>query len=569
LTIKARRLSDLRAARSEIENHYVDELLAGRLDRREFLRRGAVAGMSASVMAALLAACGNANSPSSSSASSSSAQAPAAGTGTPTKGGILNVAAQTPATAINPLIVDDGGGLCMLAQTGEFLTLDNNLKLQLEPMLAVSWSHNGDGSVWTFKLRQGVAFHTGAPMTADDVVYTFKQLSDPKNTSNALSTFTGVLVPEGVRKVDSATVAFHLLAPNGNFPYLVSSDNYNAVIVPAGTDFGKWQKTFVGTGPFKLQSYNQNVSATFAANPKYWGPKPLLNGTQFKFYDSQAPQILALQGNDVDAIAQFVPSGAEAILTNPQYTIIKLKASNHRELSMRTDQAPFTDPRVRQAIALSLNRPDMVSALLHGLGSVANDNPFAPKFASTNTSVPQRAQNLGKAKQLLAAAGHPNGFSTTMAADIYEEIAELAQVIKQSAAQIGVTINLKVESQSAYYGKATFGNSDWLDSTMSLVNYGDRGVPNVFLDAPLTTHGAWNAAHFNNAAYDTLFKQYTAAIDVQTQRALAGKIETLLLAQTPIVIPYFIDGLTATTTAVHGVNPTSISQLFLGQAYKS
>ena len=566
MRINVRRLDTLRASRSEAENHYVDELLAGRLDRREFLRRGATAGMSASVMAAVLAACGGANS---TAPSSTASAASSSGGGTPVKGGTLNLAAQTPATAINPLIVDDGGGLAMLAQTGEFLTFDNNLLLRLQPMLATSWSHNGDGSVWTFTLRSGVKFHNGAPMSADDVVYTFKQLADPKNSSNALSTFTGVLLPAGVRKVDSLTVAFHLESPNGNFPYLVSSDNYNAVVVPNGTDFAKWQKTFVGTGPFKLQSYSQNVSANFVANPDYWGPKPYLDGTAFKFYESQAPQILALQGNQVDVITQFVPSGAEAILNNASYTIIKLKASNHRELSMRCDQAPFTDARVRQAIALCFDRPAMVQALLHGLGDVANDNPFAPKFASTNTSVPQRTQNIAKAKQLMAAAGHPKGFSVTMAADVYEEIAELAQVVKAATVPIGVDINLKVESQSAYYGKAVFGNSDWLDSTMSLVNYGDRGVPNVFLDAPLTTHGAWNAAHFHDPAYDALFKQYTAAIDVPTQRTIAGKIETLLLAETPLIIPYFIDGLTATTTSVHGVNPTSISQIFLGQAYKS
>jgi peptide/nickel transport system substrate-binding protein len=560
----ARELDRLRDRRSDVENHYIDELLAGRLDRREFLRRGAVVGMSATVMGAVLAACGGANNVGTSSASSSGAPA-----GAPTKGGTLSVANQTPATALNPLIVDDGGGLCMLGQTGEFLVLDDNQELQLKPMLATSWTHNADGSMWTFKLRQGVKFHNGAPMTADDVVYTFKQLSDPKNASNALSTFVGVLTPAGVQKVDSATVAFHLEAPNGNFPYIISSDNYNAIIVPHGTDFANWQKTFVGTGPFKLSSYSQNVGANFVANPDYWGPKPYLDGTAFKFYESQAPQILALQGGDVDAIVQFTPSGAEAILNNPSYSVIKLKASNHRELSMRCDQAPFTDARVRQAIALTLNRPGMVEALLHGLGSVANDNPFAPMFASTNTSVPQRVQDIAKAKQLMAAAGHSKGFSVTLAADIYEEIAQLAQVIKAATTPINVDINLKVESQTAYYGKSTFGNSDWLDSTMSLVNYGDRGVPNVFLDAAFTTAGSWNAAHFHNPAYDALYKQYVAALDVQSQQQIAGKIETLLLAETPVIIPYWIDGLAASTPKVHGMNPTSISQLFLGQAYKT
>jgi peptide/nickel transport system substrate-binding protein len=557
----ARMLDAIRTDRSELENHYIDEYVAGHISRRDFVRRGAVIGMSTTLMGAIVAACGNANSSSSSSS--------AAGGGKAVKGGTLRVATQAPAAAVNPLTVSDSGGLCMLAQTGEFLTFDNNQALALQPMLATSWKPSGGGKIWTFKLRSGVKFHNGSPLTADDVVYTMKQLADPKNASNALSTFQGVLNPAGVVKVDSSTVAFHLEASNGNFPYLVSSDNYNAVIVPAGTDFAKWQSTFIGTGPFKLKSYSQNGPASFVANPDYWGGAPHLASTTFTFYGSQPPQILALQGGQVDVIVQFVPQGAQSLLNNSSYNIIKLKSANHRELSMRNDQAPFKDPRVRQAIALSLDRPGMIKALLGGDGVVGNDSPFSPKFPSSNTSVPQRAQNLSEAKKLLAAAGHPSGFSAQLTTEQYEEIPALAQVIAAAAAKIGVNIKLKVETQTNYYGKSTYGNSDWLDASMSLVDYGDRGVPNVFLEAPLTSHGPWNAARFKNPTYDGLVKQYVAAVDLSTQRQLAGKIETLLLQETPLVIPYFIDGLTATTTSVHGVNPTSLSAIFLKDAYKA
>src|SRR5205807_4359778 len=106
--------------------------------------------------------------------------------GTPTKGGTLKLASQAPSAAVNPLTVSDAGGLCMLAQTGEFLAFDDNVALQLKPMLATAWKPTKNGAVWTFSLRQGVKFHDGSPMTADDVVYTFQQLSDPKNASNAL-----------------------------------------------------------------------------------------------------------------------------------------------------------------------------------------------------------------------------------------------------------------------------------------------------------------------------------------------------------------------------------------------
>ena len=559
-----RQLDDLRQGRTQLENHHIDELLSGGLSRRQFLRRASVIGMSAPLAGAIVAACGGANS--SGGTSSTKGGGGGGGGGKPTSGGTLRLALLAPGARIDPLTTNDTGNV-MMTQTGEFLVFDSNLELELQPMLATSWSHNGDGTVWTFKLRQGVKFNNGQPMTADDVVWTFQQQSDPKNAANALSAFTGVLKPEGVAKVDTYTVAFHLESANGNFPYLVSSDNYNTIIVPKNTDFGKWQNTFVGTGAFKLKSYQQNVGASFVPNPHWWGGKPYLDGSQFTFYASAQPQVVALQGGDVDVIVQFAAAGGQSLIKDPNYKILSYKASVHRELSMRNDQPPFTDARVRRAVALSLDRPAMVKALLDGYGTIGNDNPFAPLFRSTNTSVPQRTQNLTEAKQLMAQAGHARGVSAPLYSEINQEIPLLAQAIKGYAAKIGVDFTLKIESQDQYFGKSTFGQSDWLDGTASLVDYGDRGVPNVFLGAPLVSGGAWNAAHFSNKTYDSLAKQYVAAVDLSAQRKIAGQIETLLLQETPIVIPYFLNGLTASTQHVFGLNPTALPQLYIDRAY--
>jgi peptide/nickel transport system substrate-binding protein len=463
----------------------------------------------------------------------------------------------------------------MLAQTGEYLCLSTQT-LVLKPVLAESWSANSTADVWTFKIRQGVKFHNGKALTADDVVYTYQLQSDPKNASNALSNFGGVLTPSGVKKVDDFTVAFHLDAPNGNFPYLTSSDNYNMIIIPKGYNPASWQGSFIGTGPFVLKSYTPKVGASFTRNEQYWGTKAKPAETQFTFYADQTPEILALSNGSIDVVGQFAVAGAEQLLVSgAPYNIIKLRSSAHRELSMRCDQAPFTDPRVRQAIALTLDRPAIVKALFKGFADVGNDSPFAPVFPSTNTSVAQRTQNIAKAKSLLAAAGHSNGFSTHLTTEQFLEIPEYAQIVAESAKAIGVTIGLTIESSSAYYGKATFGNSDWLDATMSLVDYGHRSVPNVFLTAPLQTTnaktgtGPWNAAHFSNSQYDSLVSQYIATVDLSTQKTIAGKIETLLLDQTPIIYGYFYNYLTATAKTVSGAYPTAIGHIFLYDATKS
>jgi peptide/nickel transport system substrate-binding protein len=558
-------LSRLRAGQNEIANHVIDEFVAGRLSRRDLLRRGALVGISAPVLGGILAACGS-SSPSPSSSGSG-------GTAAGKAGATINVGIITPAAAINPVTVADQGGLDMLGQTGEYLTFSDQT-LTLKPQLATSWTSNSTADVWTFEIRQGVKFHTGQTMTADDVVYTYQLQTNPKGTANALSALGGVLVPSGVKKTGPYTVEFHLSAPNGNFPYLTSSDNYNMIILPKGYDPAKWQSTFVGTGPFVLKSYTTNQGATFTANPDYWGPKPKPAGTNFTFYATQTPAISALVSGTIDVIGQFSVTGGEQLLSGG-YNIIKLKSSAHRELSMRNDVAPFTDARVRQAIALTLDRPAIVKALFKGFADLGNDSPFAPVFPSTNTSVAQRVQDIAKAKSLLAAAGHGSGFSTQLVTENFVEIPQYAQIIAQSAKEIGVNISLKVESSSQYYGKATFGNSDWLDATMSLVDYGHRSVPNAFLTSALETYnaktgtGTWNAAHFANAQYDKLAAQYVAASDVGTQKTIAGQIETLLLAETPIVVGYFYNYLTATTKGVTGVYPTAIGHLFLYDAAKS
>ena len=316
----------------------------------------------------------------------------------------------------------------MLGQTGEYLVLSTQT-LTPKPVLAESWSPNSTADVWTFKIRQNVKFHNGQPLTADDVVYTFKLLTNPKAANPTLA---GVLVPSGVQKVDDHTVAFHLEAPNGNFPYLVSSDNYNTIIIPNNYDPAKWQSSFIGTGPFKLKSYTEKQGASFVRNDSYWGPKAKPAATEFTFYDTETPLTLALTGGSIDVVGQFSVSTSPQLL-NGQYNVVKLKSSAHRELSMRNDQAPFTDPRVRRAIALSLDRTAIVKSLFKGNADVGNDSPFAPVFPSTDTSIAQRAMNISQAKSLLAAAGHGSGFSTQLLANQQQEIPQYAQIIVESA----------------------------------------------------------------------------------------------------------------------------------------
>ena len=174
------------------------------------------------------------------------------------------------------------------------------------------------------------------------------------------------------------------------------------IILPKGFDPGKWQRSFIGTGPFMLKSYTPKVGASFTRNEQLLGHEgPAGRRPSSPSTTLRRRRSCALTGGTIDVVGQFSVTGGEQLL-NGGLNVIKLKSSAHRELSMRNDQAPFTDPRVRQAIALTLDRPAIVQALFKGYADLGNDSPFAPVFPSTNTSVPQRAKDLAKAKSLLS-----------------------------------------------------------------------------------------------------------------------------------------------------------------------
>jgi peptide/nickel transport system substrate-binding protein len=558
-----RRAGVFRRRRNDIENHIIDEYVAGRIDRREFIKRGTVAGLSLPMISFLIAACGGANDTSTTTPAASSGTGGATTAAPATKGGTIRLGITTPTTEVDPVLNGDTGGLAMLALTGEFLSVDENK--QLTPWLAESWTSNADATEWTFKIRQGVMFNDGTPLTAKDVAASINRLADPANKSNALSAFTGVLSKDAATAPDDATCVFKLDAANGSFPYYLSSDNYNAVILPA-TYAGDFTKTFPGTGPWKLDSYQEGVGASFSRNDAYWGKKAIPDKLDITFAADEAAQILALQGNQLDVVQQVSVSGAQAILDDPKFAIIALQSSAHRELSMRCDKKPFDDPRVRQAVALVIDRQGIVDGLFQGKSDLGNDSPFAPVFAQTDTTIAQRAKDVEKAKSLLSDAGVANGFDTELVAIQTQEVPEYAQIVVDAAKEIGINIKLTVEDGGTYYGDAVFGKSHWLDSVMSLVDYGHRGVPNVFLSAPLLSDGTWNAAHYKNPDYDKAVADYIAAVDLQSQQKLAGGIQQKLLDDTPIIFSYFYNFLSATRAGVTGVRTTAMSHVWVDQS---
>jgi peptide/nickel transport system substrate-binding protein len=553
------RLDEVRRAAGPIENTVIDELLGRKVDRRVFIQRATLFGLSASAIGTVLIAAGC---------------GPSSGPATGKVGGRLKMGIiPPPAHDIEPHTFADQGALETGSIAGEHL-IRSAANLKLVPELATSWSPNSDASVWTIKLRANVKFQTGQAMTADDIVTTYERLVSKSSGSQALSAFKGVLSPGGTTKVDNLTVKFQLDNPTASFPYLLSSTTYQSIMLPANYQLGTFTSKPQTTGAFKLTSYTPGVGAKYDRNPDWWGGRPPLDGVDVTYYTDAAAADAALLGGTIDLIGQIQLATDRALFNNSKIQIFGGRGATHRQVPMRVDlNNPLKDPQVRQAIALTLDRQSIVNTLFSKYADVGNDTPWAPVYPSSvgDPDVPQRKQDINKAKQLMAAAGFSSGFSITLTTEQTGEIPQLAQIIQSAVKAINIDMKLSILTATAYFDGSQlgppsgWGNTPWLNAPINITDWGHRSVPNVFLTSALQSNGVWNAAHYSNPQFDAAAKSFIGAISIDDQRKYAKQAETILQKDTPVIFPYFYNYLAAGSQSVKGYYADPQGTVFLSQ----
>jgi peptide/nickel transport system substrate-binding protein len=535
-----------------IENNLIDELVAGELDRQDFLRRAAVFGLGAGTIGMLLRYVGETE--------------PAFGaTLAPAKvGGTLRVGTVAYNSSLEPYGLREAGSLGLAGIPGEYLTYTNN-SLQVKPWLATTWKANKDLTVWTFQIRRNVKFHNGKTLTADDVVASFRQYLNQK-TSQILSALPATMIePSGVVKTGPYSVQFRLKAPNNAFPYLVSQTTYQAIIQPAAIAArpDTWVSSgMIGTGAFRLKSQNKQRAELVRFNG-YWGGKAPLDRVVITFYADPAPMVLALRGGQLDVVVQMSPQQARSFKNNSRYRVYTVPVSSHNMFGLRVDTDPFKDARVRRAIALTLNRPDIINRVLLGAGALGNDSPFFSKYPSS-VPLPQRKQNIAQARTLLREAGQEN-LKFTITTHNQFDVPDYAAAIQAAARQAGITIDLDVMTYDDYYAAVGGGDyattTPWLNKPATITEYGARGAPNLYVTAAYQSGGIWNASKYSNNQFDAAARAYLGSADLKTQRKHAKTMETLLLRDTPVITAYFLAFTGASSSKVRNYAADPISHI--------
>lgn len=305
--------------------------------------------------------------------------------------------------------------------------------------LAESWQRDGDGA-WTFKLRQAV-FHNGAPVTPDDVKWTVEQVAAERSTAYLRTECQRI---ERIEAPDARTVRVVTKEPNATIPLLFAS--YFLPICAKGSVGGSTEggAAGIGAGPFRLTGQERGSWLEFAAFDKYYRPGlPKLKTVRMQAYADETLRVAALQAGDVDLI-EYVPWQSMQGIEADQRLRLDSTEGPFMYLTFNGRTGPFTDARVRRAVAHAIRREEIVSAAFFGRGKPLEGVPLAPgsEFYDADRAKGW-AYSKDKAKALLAEAGVPNGFSAKLLSTAqYGMHKDTAQVVQQHLAEVGIQVEL-------------------------------------------------------------------------------------------------------------------------------
>jgi peptide/nickel transport system substrate-binding protein len=421
--------------------------------------------------------------------------------------------------------------------------------MQPIPWLAEKWESNDNATVWTFHIRQGVKFHDGSPLTAEDVVYTFRRLLDPATASPAASEL-GAIKPEAFQAVDAATVKVTLDSPIAELPSILATKHGMVVKAGASSDDIRFRPN--GTGPFTLKELKLGELKTeFTKNASYWrSGLPKSDCLVVTAITEPISRVAALQSGEADIVLVVDPATIAALQADSSITLTKAPGGTAVTMGMFMDVAPFDNPKVREAMKLVIDRQQMVDTALQGFGIPGNDNPILPISPDAyRTDTKQR--DVAKAKQLLTEAGHPDGISVDLhAADLMPGTMAMVQAYQQMASEAGIKVNIINEPAGEYW------DNIWLKQAFAVSNWGMRTTP-AALSVAYRKSTPWNETHFYNDKYDALLDQAATTLDPDARRKLYQEAQRMISEEGGVLIPMFANIVAATRKGCAGYTPAS------------
>ena len=431
--------------------------------------------------------------------------------------------------------------------------LDPNLTIV--PAIADSWEFAADGLTLTFKLNPNAKFHNGEAVTSADVKASFERILDEATGAVTRANFLSI---SSIDTPDSGTVVFHLSQPD--VPLLTAMTDINAAIVPASEiTAGSIGTKAIGSGPFKLDSWEPNSKEVLSANADWAGGKVGVEGINISVLPDETAILAAMRTGQIDFALLNDPLVATLVPREQNLQLNRQAGLSYNVLQLNPSRSPMTELGVRQAISCAIDRQEVLDTALVGEGKVTGPLTI-PAYATDPKELFCYTPDLAKAKQLMADAGHADGFTATVIAATGEPPVATAeaQVIQSQLAEIGIKLNIETMELNVYVDRWLKGDFD-----MAVALNGGRADPYTMYNRYWTKGGnLQKVSNYTDDTLDSLLKEGRVETDIAKRKEIFAQFEKHLAEVSPWVwlsAPYTY---TAQQKSVQGFQSSPTGTLF-------
>jgi peptide/nickel transport system substrate-binding protein len=494
---------------------------AGWLTRREFMQGLLATGLTVSAASALVATT------------------PVARAAMPKKGGKITFGwdQHGPADTLDPILftstIDYTRG-----RAGFNGLLQFNDDMSMRPELAEEWSVNDNATEYTFKIRKGVTFHDGKPMTADDVVYSMSRhiAKDSASKGNAL-----VNMISEWKKVDSHTVKAILNSPDSDLPAKLG-EKQTKIVKKDTVDF----KMGNGTGPFVLESFEPGVRSTHVRNENYWREGANFDAVEVTAITDPLARANALIAGDVDLINQVDSKSVALVEQAEGVRIVSTPSSGFAGICILKNTNPGENDDFVKGMQYIQDRDRIVRSILKGHGTPGNDHPIGVAFGADHCSeLPQREYDPDKAKFHLGKSGITS--AELHVAPVKLGIVETCLLMQANLKKIGFDLAIKKVPNDGYWGAV------WMKEPLNVVSWNMRPTANSMLAIQFAPGANWNDTFWNNDRMGELLKAQLAETDPDKRHAMLCEMQGLVNTGSGMVIPYHVNILDGISDRIQGV----------------